>query len=58
MIQVPGHFEMQGFRSLEGVGGYRKTFRAPAGSGRLKLRFEGVYSGAEVWVNGRTGGLP
>ena len=28
-------------------------FTAPAGEGRLKLRFEGVYSGAEVWVNGR-----
>jgi hypothetical protein len=53
LIQVPGHFEMQGFRSREGVGGYRKRFRAPAGDGRLKLRFEGVYSGAEVWLNGR-----
>ncbi len=52
-VQIPAHFEMQGFRSPEGVGGYRKRFRAPAGKGRLKLRFEGVYSGAEVWVNGR-----
>jgi beta-galactosidase len=52
-VSVPAHFEMQGFRSLEGVGGYRKRFRAPRGDGRLKLRFEGVYSGAEVWVNGR-----
>lgn len=53
MIQVPGHFEMQGFQSVEGIGGCRKSFRAPAGPGRLKLRFEGVYSGAEVWLNGR-----
>lgn len=53
LIQVPGHFEMQGFRSRESVGGYRKRFRPPVGEGRLKLRFEGVYSGAEVWVNGR-----
>jgi hypothetical protein len=52
-VSVPGHFEMQGFRSVDGVGGYRKRFRAPGGGGRLKLRFEGVYSGAEVWVNGR-----
>jgi hypothetical protein len=52
-VHVPAHFEMQGFRSLEGVGGYRTRFRTPAGEGRLKLRFEGVYSGAEVWVNGR-----
>jgi hypothetical protein len=52
-IRVPAHFEMEGFRSLDGVGGYRKRFQAPPGEGRLKLRFEGVYSGAEVWVNGR-----
>ena len=52
-IRVPAHFEMEGFRSLEGVGGYRKRFVPPRGEGRLKLRFEGVYSGAEVWVNGR-----
>jgi beta-galactosidase len=52
-IRVPAHFAMEGFRSLEGIGGYRTRFRPPAGEGRLKLRFEGVYSGAEVWVNGR-----
>jgi hypothetical protein len=52
-IWVPAHFEMEGFRSRDGIGGYRKRFRAPPGAGRLKLRFEGVYSGAEVWVNGR-----
>ena len=53
VVHVPAHFEMQGFRSIEGVGGYRKRFQAPAGAGRLELRFEGVYSGAEIWVNGR-----
>ena len=52
-IRVPAHFELEGFRSADGIGGYRKWFRTPPGSGRLKLRFDGVYSGAEVWVNGR-----
>jgi len=52
-IRVPAHFAMEGFRSLEGVGGYRTRFHPPAGEGRLKLRFDGVYSGAEVWLNGQ-----
>lgn len=52
-ISVPSHWEMKGFRSLDGVGGYRRWFSSPPGPGRLKLRFDGVYSGAEVWVNGR-----
>ena len=52
-IAVPAHFEMEGFHAADGVGGYRLHFRPPEGAGRLKLRFEGVYSGAEVWLNGR-----
>jgi len=52
-ISVPSHWEMQGFRSVDGIGGYRRHFAIPAGPGRLKLRFEGVYSGAEVWINGK-----
>jgi len=52
-IRVPAHFEMEGFQSTQGVGGYRRRFREPSGEGRLKLRFDGVYSGAEVWLNGR-----
>ena len=52
-IAVPSHWEMEGFRSIDGIGGYRKRFIAPKGNGRLKLRFDGVYSGAEVWVNGQ-----
>ncbi|MBN1417193.1 MAG: hypothetical protein JXP34_00360 [Planctomycetes bacterium] len=51
-IQVPAHWEMQGFRSIDGVGGYRMRFAIPPADGRWKLRFDGVYSGAEVWVNG------
>ncbi|MHB8521010.1 MAG: glycoside hydrolase family 2 TIM barrel-domain containing protein [Limisphaerales bacterium] len=52
-ISVPVHFEMAGFHSPDGTGGYRKRFKVPGGRGRLKLRFDGVYSGAEVWVNGQ-----
>lgn len=52
-IVVPAHFQMNGFQSENGVGGYRKWFRVLSGKGRLKLRFDGVYSGAEVWVNGQ-----
>ena len=52
-IKVPAHWEMEGFHSPDNVGGYLRKFEAPAGEGRLKLRFDGVYSGAEVWVNGQ-----
>jgi beta-galactosidase len=51
-INVPAHFIMEGFDSLDGIGGYRLRFTAPESAGRLKLLFEGVYSGAEVWLNG------
>lgn len=51
-IAVPAHWEMEGFHPAGGVGGYRTRFAAPAGGGRLKLVFDGVYSGAAVWVNG------
>ena len=52
-IKVPAHWEMEGFHSPDNVGGYIRKFEAPGGEGRLKLRFDGVYSGAEVWVNGQ-----
>ncbi|OHB70784.1 MAG: hypothetical protein A2V70_15360, partial [Planctomycetes bacterium RBG_13_63_9] len=52
-IAVPAHWEMEGFHSDAGIGGYRLRFAAPQGKGRPKLCFEGVYSGAEVWVNGQ-----
>jgi beta-galactosidase len=51
-IKVPAHWEMEGFRSKSGIGGYRKHFRTPSGSGRLMLRFDGVYSVAQVSLNG------
>ncbi len=55
-IHVPSHWEMQGFHPSSGIGGYRVRFSPPegsgGGSGRVVLRFDGVYSGATVWVNG------
>jgi len=51
-IKVPAHWSMEGHRSLSGIAAYRKTFSLPPGKGRLKIRFDGVYSGAEVWFNG------
>ncbi len=50
-IKVPAHWTMEGFKG--DTAGYRRTFAAPAGQGRLMLRFDGVYSGSKVWVNGR-----
>lgn len=52
-IKVPAHWEMEGLRVLSGVGGYRLHFTSQGGAGRLMLRFDGVYSGAQVWVNGK-----
>ncbi|HEX5051509.1 MAG TPA: discoidin domain-containing protein, partial [Planctomycetota bacterium] len=51
-INVPGHWAMQGLR-VRTAGGYRRHFDARGGAGRWLLRFDGVYSGAEVFVNGR-----
>lgn len=53
-IAVPSHWAMQGFDSQTGTGGYRRHFQLPSGfrGRRVKLLFDGVYSGAEVWVNG------
>lgn len=49
-IKVPGHWAMQGYQA--DVGAYRRVFDLPPGKGRLKLRFDGVYSKAEVYLNG------
>ena len=51
-ITVPSHWEMESFHSEKGWGGYRRHFTVPDHPGRIKLRFEGVYSDATVWVNG------
>jgi len=54
-IKVPAHWMMEGFDSKDGVGGYRRRLQIPASfrGRRIKLLFEGVYSGAEVWLNGK-----
>lgn len=54
MIDVPSHWTMKGFESLDGVGGYRRRINVPAAwaGQRIKVHFDGVYSGAEVWLNG------
>ena len=54
-ITVPSHWMMEGFDSPNGVGGYRRHLQIPSSfkGRRLKLLFEGVYSGAEVWLNGQ-----
>jgi len=53
-IKVPSHWIMDGFDSRTGTGGYRRRLQIPASfrGRRIKLVFDGVYSGAEVWLNG------
>lgn len=53
-IKVPSHWTMEGFDTTSGNGGYRRQVQIPASfrGRRIKLLFEGVYSGAEVWLNG------
>jgi beta-galactosidase len=54
-IHVPAHWVMKGFHAEHGAAAYRKRVAVPASwSGRrVRLAFDGVYSGAEVWWNGR-----
>src|SRR2546423_1375520 len=54
-IEAPSHWVMKGFHSESGVGGYRRRVRIPLSwnGQRIRLAFDGVYSGAEVWVNGQ-----
>ncbi len=54
-ITVPSHWIMEGFDSNTGTGGYRRHLQIPASfhGRRVKLLFDGVYSGAEVWFNGQ-----
>ena len=60
-ISVPGHWELQGFAEpkygkelAEGTGFYHLKFpvRAAWAGQRVMLRFDGVLSGFDAWVNG------
>ena len=54
-IDVPAHWVMQGYQAEKGQGGYRRHVQIPADwrGRRIRIAFDGVYSGAEVWWNGR-----
>ena len=58
-IRVPGDWTMQGFAVEPGTAaGYLKTVTIPGSwaGRRVLLRFDGVQSVADVWVNGRPAG--
>ena len=58
-IDTPSHWEMKGFVAESGRAAYRKIVTVPAewAGKRIKLRADGIYSRAEIWVNGhRVGG--
>ena len=58
-IKVPSEWVMQGFNVKQRqAGGYRLRFQAPAdwAGRRVKLRFDAVYSKAQVWMNGKAVG--
>lgn len=54
-IRVPSHWIMEGYNAETGTAAYRRHVRIPATfqNQRIKLIFDGVYSGAEVWLNGK-----
>lgn len=52
-INVPSHWEMEGFVASNGIAIYQREFRLPGAwrNKRIKFRAEGIYSKAEVWLN-------
>jgi Glycosyl hydrolases family 2, TIM barrel domain/Glycosyl hydrolases family 2, sugar binding domain/Glycosyl hydrolases family 2 len=54
-INVPSHWEMEGFVAETGRAVYQRKFALPGAwrGKRTKFRAEGIYSKAEVWVNGQ-----
>lgn len=58
-IDTPSHWEMKGFVAESGRAAYSRKVAIPSewAGKRIKLRADGIYSQAEIWVNGRrTGG--
>ncbi|MEI6078181.1 MAG: glycoside hydrolase family 2 TIM barrel-domain containing protein [Verrucomicrobiota bacterium] len=58
-IRVPGEWVMQGFEvKKDSAAAYWREFEIPDDwhERRIKLRCDGVYSDATVWVNGREAG--
>jgi hypothetical protein len=53
-INVPAHWEMEGFVCESGFGLYKRKFNVPKGwaGKRIKFRAEAIYSRCEVFVNG------
>lgn len=54
-IAVPSHWVIQGFRPETGFAGYRKHVYIPTSwrGKQVLIAFDGVYSGAEIWWNGK-----
>jgi hypothetical protein len=58
-INVPGEWTMEGFEVKAGTrAAYQTTFSVPRewNGQRIMLRFDGAYSDAIVWVNGKKAG--
>ena len=59
-IEVPGEWVMQGYTvEKDTAAAYFRQFEVPSewGNKRVKLRFDAVYSEADVWVNGKNAGF-
>lgn len=58
-IEVPSEWVMQGFDVKEGASaGFRRKFVLPESwrGKRVKLRCDGIYSDATIWINGKRAG--